>query len=123
MSVQISCPGVPPPDKASGGETAGRDAAAAALGDECSNIRGAVQKTEAPQKPRKEDDDRSKIHHYIYIYVCLFVCLCVCVYVSHAPAERASNIRGAVQKSETPRPPKRAMTVQKSAPLLRSFGV
>ena len=50
----------------------------------------------------------------IYIYVCLFVCVCVCVYVSPAAAaERASNIRGAVQKSETPRPPKRAMTVQK----------
>ena len=56
-----------------------RDAAAAALGDECSNIRGAVQKTEAPQKPRKEDDDRSKIHHYIYIYICVFVCVCLCV--------------------------------------------
>ena len=62
-----------------------RDAAAAALGGECSNNRGAVQKTEAPQKPRKADDERSKIHHYIYIYiyiyiyVCLFVCVCVCV--------------------------------------------
>ena len=59
---------------------------------------GAVQKTEAPQKPRKEDDDRSKIHHYIY--VCLFVCLCVCVYVSSVVvAERESNISGSVQKS------------------------
>ena len=60
---------------------------------------------------------------YICVCLCVFVCvcLCVCVYVSPAPAERASNIRGAVQKSETPRPPKRAMTVQKSAPLLRSF--
>ena len=45
-----------------------REAAAAALGGECSNNRGAVQKTEAPQKPRKADEERSKIHHYIYIY-------------------------------------------------------
>ena len=43
-----------------------REAAAAALGGECSNNRGAVQKTEAPQKPRKADEERSKIHHYIY---------------------------------------------------------
>ena len=97
-----------------------RDAAAAALGGECSNNRGTVQKTEAPQKPRKADDERSKIHHYIYIYIymcvclCVFVCVCVCVYVSPAAAaERASNICGSVQKSETPRPPKRAMSVQK----------
>ena len=39
-----------------------------ALSDECSNIKGTVQKTEAPQKPRKADEERSKIHHYIYIY-------------------------------------------------------
>ena len=81
-----------------------RDAAAAALGGECSNNRGAVQKTEAPQKPRKADDERSKIHHYIYIYiyvcVCLCVFVCVCVYVSSVVvAERESNIIGSVQKS------------------------
>ena len=38
-----------------------------ALSDECSNIKGTVQKTEAPQKPRKADEECSKIHHYIYI--------------------------------------------------------
>ena len=53
-----------------------RDAAAAALGDECSNNRGAVQKTEAPQKPRKEDDDCDTC---VYVDVCVFVCVCVCL--------------------------------------------
>ena len=106
-----------------------RDAAAAALGGECSNNRGAVQKTEAPQKPRKADDERSKIHHYIYIYICVFVCVCLCVcacvsmYPPPPPLSERQISAGAVKKSETPRPPKRAMTVQKSAPLLRSFGV
>ena len=62
-----------------------RDTAAAALGGECSNNRGAVQKTEAPQKPRKADDERSKIHYYIYIYIYMCVCLCVFVCVSMYP--------------------------------------
>ena len=65
-----------------------RDAAAAALGGECSNNRGAVQKTEAPQKPRKADDERSKIHHYIYMCVCLCVCVCVSMYPMPLLSER-----------------------------------
>ena len=39
---------------------------------------GPVQKTEAPQKPRKVDEECSKIHHYIYIYMCVCLCVCVC---------------------------------------------
>ena len=68
----------------------------------------------------------SKIHHYIYIYVCLFVCLCVCVcvcvYVSPAAAaKRASNIRGSVQKSETPRPPEAGDDRSKIGPPITLF--
>ena len=40
------------------------------------NIRGAVQKKEAPQKPRKEDDDCDTC-----VFVCVHVCVCVCVFV------------------------------------------
>ena len=38
------------------------------------NIRGAVQKKEAPQKPRKEDDDCDTC-----VFVCVHVCVCLCV--------------------------------------------
>ena len=63
----------------------------------------------------------SKIHHYIYI--CVFVCVfvCVCVYVSHAPAERASHIRGAVKKSEPPPPPEAGDDRSKIGPPITLF--
>ena len=69
-----------------------RDAAAAALGDECSNNRGAVQKTEAPQKPRKADDERSNIHHYIYIYMCVCLCVFVCVSVAWVQCHQGCRV-------------------------------
>ena len=57
---------------------------------------GPVQKTEAPQKPRKADDERSKIHHYIY--VCLFVCVCVCVRGVGAVSPRLPKDKGPLRK-------------------------
>ena len=69
------------------------------------NIRRAVQKTEAPKKPRKEDDECDICVYvdvcvhvcvcvcvcFVYIYMCLFVCVCVCACVPPAAAaERAS---------------------------------
>ena len=65
---------------------------------------GPVQKTEAPQKPRKADDERSKIHHYIYIYIYIYIYMCVCVFVCVYVKE--VNVQISEGQFKKQRPPK-----------------
>ena len=91
------------------------------------NIRGAVQKKEAPQKPRKEDDDCDTC-----VFVCVHVCVCVCLCEmvtfddgGGGDGQRRLSQRRRWHQRGPPRlwdcskisdTPKGVMTVQKSAP-------